>query len=465
MTQRFAISGPPPELSARRVMTRPQMAVAFAIFTATILGLAAAPMPTLAILIAGVTLFHVASFAFRLLLAVAGGRSPLETSSALPAHDHLPIYTILVPLYREAAVVADLIAALRALDYPRECLDIKLILEGDDGETIQAVESLKLVPPFETVIVAPGEPRTKPKALNVALARARGAFAVIYDAEDRPESDQLLKAVTRFGRAPARVVCLQARLNVYNASDNWLTAMFALEYALWFDYLLPGLAQLHIPIPLGGTSNHFRIEALIAAGGWDPHNVAEDADLGLRLSRLGYRVDVLDSTTFEEAAPHLGGWVRQRTRWLKGYMQTWLVHMRRPLRLRRQLGARGFWGMQFFVAGTVFSALVNPVFWAMFAYWLATGTQAFAGFYGETILGFALLSLLAGNALAIYLGMLAPIRRGWTGLTFLALTQPAYWLLISVAAARALWQLVRRPWHWEKTTHGLARAAKPEGAA
>jgi cellulose synthase/poly-beta-1,6-N-acetylglucosamine synthase-like glycosyltransferase len=225
-------------------------------------------------------------------------------------------------------------------DYPRDRLDIKLVLEADDTETIAAAEQCG--GGLEIVRVPDHGPRTKPKAANYALSFARGEYLVIYDAEDRPEPDQLLKAVAAFRAAPRRIACLQARLNFYNADHNWITRMFALDYALWFDVLLPGLDRIGVPMPLGGTSNHFRTQILRDIGGWDAFNVTEDADIGIRLSQLGFGVSMIASTTYEEAPIALGPWLRQRSRWLKGYMQTWLVHMRDPLRLLRSAGPGGF---------------------------------------------------------------------------------------------------------------------------
>jgi cellulose synthase/poly-beta-1,6-N-acetylglucosamine synthase-like glycosyltransferase len=238
--------------------------------------------------------------------------------------------------------------------------------------------------------------------------------------------------------------------------------MFALDYALWFDFLLPGLDRLRIPMPLGGTSNHFRVCALRAIHGWDPFNVTEDADLGIRLARLGMRVRTLDSTTFEEATNHLGHWLRQRTRWLKGYMQTWLVHMRDPRQLIHNAGIGGFFGFQLFVGGTVLAALLNPLLWLIFvlSYFISVPIVGFPD-AAHSLSGFG---LLLANGLFAYLAMLGPYRRGWLDLSPYALSMPVYWLLISAAAYRALWQLARNPWYWEKTPHGTSRYVD-DGAA
>jgi glycosyltransferase XagB len=367
----------------------------------------------------------------------------------------LPVYTVLVPLYREANIISQLTASLRRLDYPAANLDCKLVVEEDDQETCDAARAAAADGFFEVVAVPRGEPRTKPRACNYALQFARGELLVIYDAEDQPEPDQLKKALHAFSTGPRELACVQARLNFFNARECWITRMFTLDYSLWFDFLLPGLDRLHIPMPLGGTSNHFKVDALRAIHGWDPFNVTEDADLGIRLSRLGLRVQTLDSTTYEEATNAAGNWLRQRTRWLKGYMQTWLVHMRDPRQLVRNSGWAGFFGFQMFVGGTVLSALLNPFLWLIFiaSFFVDLPVVGFSDAM-RSISGFG---LLIGNALFAYLAMLGPYRRGWLDLSPYALLVPLYWLLISLAAYRALWQLMRNPWHWEKTPHGVSR--------
>lgn len=237
--------------------------------------------------------------------------------------------------------------------------------------------------------------------------------------------------------------------------------MFALDYALWFDLLLPGLDRFGIPMPLGGTSNHFRTAALRTIGGWDPYNMTEDADLGIRLAQLGLRVTTLDSTTYEEATVTFGSWLRQRSRWMKGYMQTWLVHMRSPLRLLKQSGFGGFVGFQLFVGGTFLASLLNPVLWAFCLCSLIFGSGFSAGFAAAPFSHASLIGLLAGNGLFTYLAMLGPCRRGWLELVPYGVGAPLYWALISVASYRGAWDLVTRPMHWEKTRHGMSRQ-KPQ---
>ena len=266
----------------------------------------------------------------------------------------LPIYSVLVPLFRETDVLHQLIAALTQLDYPSHLLDIKLILEETDISMHRAVAILGLPKHISVVVVPAGKPQTKPRALNYALQFARGELITIYDVEDLPEPDQLRKAAAAFAMGPAHLACLQAELTFYNAEENWMTRQFTLEYSILFGIILPGLAHEKLPLPLGGTSNHFRTHILRNVGAWDPYNVTEDADLGLRLARHHYTTHVLDSRTFEEANTEFGNWVSQRARWFKGFLQTWLVHMRQPLVLKKEIGWGGIWATQVNTFGVVF---------------------------------------------------------------------------------------------------------------
>ncbi|MHC4248143.1 MAG: glycosyltransferase [Planctomycetota bacterium] len=271
----------------------------------------------------------------------------------------LPVYTLLLPAYKEAAVVEKLLRAVTSFDYPADKLDVILLLEEDDKETQGLVEGVELPECVRVLVVPDGKPKTKPRACMHGLKIARGEYLVIYDAEDRPEPDQLKKAVAAFRKVPPRVTCLQAKLNYYNPRQNWLTKWFTLEYTTWFDLFLPGLNRLGVPIPLGGTSNHFRTEELREVGGWDPFNVAEDCDLGMRLHKSGYRTRILDSTTWEEANSSLGNWIRQRSRWVKGYVQTHLVHTREALSGVRILLTAALGAWMFFGLGRVALHLIN----------------------------------------------------------------------------------------------------------
>jgi cellulose synthase/poly-beta-1,6-N-acetylglucosamine synthase-like glycosyltransferase len=382
---------------------------------------------------------------------------PAAIKRASVSDKDLPIYTILVPLHREAEVAADLVAAISALNYPREKLDVKLILEADDQETIAAVRAINLDPCFEIFISPDRGPRTKPKALRAALPFSRGEFVVVYDAEDCPDPDQLRDAYSRFLSAGEKLACVQAKLAIDNKSSNFLTAHFRAEYSGLFEVLLPALVRLRLPVPLGGTSNHFRIDALRHVGGWDPHNVTEDADLGVRLARFGYATDVVDSTTWEEAPARLGAWLMQRTRWMKGWVQTYVVHMRRPALLYRQLGTRGFLAFQLLIGGTVLAALVHPIF----VLWLIKDA-AFGSLLVQSDLlltaqkGLVLITLAGGYFGSGLLALVGLRRRGQISSAWIVLTIPFYWLLLSAAAWRAIWKLLVAPYQWEKTAHGVA---------
>ena len=409
-----------------------------------------------------------------------------EEIAAIP-DEELPVYTILVPLFHEKEVASKIVAAIERLDYPRQKLDVKLLLEPDDTETLEAIQALSLPPCYQVIIVPQSLPRTKPKACNHGLEHARGEHLVIFDAEDRPEPDQLRKAVAAFRKVGPRTVCLQAKLNYYNPDQNHLTRFFTVEYSTWFDLYLPGLHALGWPIPLGGTSNHFKTAVLREIGGWDPFNVTEDCDLGVRLHLLGYKTEILDSTTWEEANSELYNWIRQRSRWVKGYIQTHLVYMRHPLRTMRRLGPWGFFGFLFAVGGLALMLLLNPIFWLAAGTWLVlfgidlysmggsvsevlsladplrwswrmlytdpTGdpvaNAVSAVFYAMTLL------LVAANLVFIGISLLACARRGIGRLMPYAVLSPLYWVLISVGAWKGFLQLLRRPFYWEKTKHGL----------
>ena len=450
-----------PDLSAQRVFTPGQIMFGYALFTLMLLGVALSPTATLIALNLVMSVFYLGNFAFKGILVFVGGARTINDTIAIEARalreDELPVFTVLVPMYKEPAMLPMLAQSLRALDYPLGKLDIKLVLEASDHETIEVASKLGLEGMFEVIRVPPSHPQTKPKACNFALQFARGEFLVIYDAEDRPEPDQLRKVVATFRKSSPNTACLQCSLSYFNSGENWLTRMFTLDYGLWFDQMLPGLERLNIPIPLGGTSNHFKIEVLRELHAWDPFNVTEDADLGVRLTQKGYRVGVVDSTTFEEASCHAGNWIRQRSRWMKGYMQTFLVHTRRPLHLMRTIGPLGFLGFVFFIGGTVLSGLFNPLFWLLYVGWLIAAITGFEAVFPEPLLFLSLFNLLAGNGALVFLNMLAPIRRGWLDLIPYSLTAFGYWVIISIAAYRGLWQLLSNPFYWEKTQHGVSK--------
>lgn len=370
----------------------------------------------------------------------------------------LPVYSVLVPLFRETEVLPDLVAALAALDYPASKLEVILLIEASDL-AMQSALLMQPLPSHTRVLVVPdSQPRTKPKALNYGLQFARGALVVVFDAEDRPQPQQLKRAAALFAHGPARLACVQAQLNIYNPRDTWFTRQFTIEYSTLFDAVLPALERLALPIPLGGTSNHFRRSQLEALGAWDPFNVTEDADLGIRIARAGLATCIMPSTTWEEAPGSFAVWLPQRTRWLKGWMQTWLVHTREPGALTAALGVIGAAGVHAVMGGLIVSALVQPVFLALLAYQIAGGTFLEPS---ESLVETALHWISWGNLAVGYLvsmsiGILSVAQRGRLWLTPSVMFMPLYWLLISFAAYRALFQLVRAPFVWEKTRHGGA---------
>jgi len=462
----------------------------------------------------------------------------------------LPIYTILIPIFHEAQVLSHIVENVYKLDYPRERLDVKILMEEKDEETIREAQRLGLFgkpetliptimnsemtrPPlplnlvsckkvvdanadvigtvenitssdghtqlltvkreggetiliperfiqsakdvvrltdgldeiiaqyqeslkiFDPVVVPDAEIKTKPRACNFGLLRAKGEYCVIFDAEDDPEPDQLKKAAIAFSRAPDDVVCLQSRLNFYNPKDNLLTRWFSLEYSFWYDYYLDGLDKVGAPLPLGGTSNHFRTKQLRDVGGWDPYNMTEDADLGVRISRRGLKTAMLNSYTYEEANKRVPSWIRQRSRWCKGHFQTYLVHMRNPRKLLKDLGWKQFLYFQLTFGGNIFLPLINPVLWGVTALTLLwPGVFNFLFFYPITYI--CIFNLIVGNGVYMMLHM-GPyvIKKHYTSLP-LAILIPIYWVLISIGDWRGTIQLFTKPFYWEKTEHGLS---------
>ena len=502
---------------------------------------------TVVVLVFLLSAVYVAVVLFRVVSALAGRllsgemRITPDQLRALTPADLKP-YTVLVPLYREPEVAAVLVRALENIDYPTEKLDIKLLLEADDSVTREALAGIAL-PGYVSIVVAPDDPaspKCKPRACNHGLHNATGEYLVIYDAEDRPEPDQLKKAAAAFKQLETddpSVICLQAKLNYFNRSHNLLTELFTIEYSTWFDLFLPGLHAMRAPIPLGGTSNHFKVRELKAIGGWDPFNVTEDCDLGLRIHRRRFKTRILDSTTWEEANSRVGNWIRQRSRWIKGYLQTHLAHTRSMAgylfgdRLRRGepvasdsprdrgMGLYGGATGWLTVGGLTFFMLLNPIFWlasgaylerqaiaslfepdAVFGDWSrAPQTRRFLAedwklvhydsktiperrisvwrdppdalsdhdewAYASQIFYPFVVGLAAANVLIVLLSVWACVRRRYWSLLPTALIIPFYWALISLAAWKGALQLLTRPFHWEKTVHGLSGDAHTGSAA
>ena len=374
----------------------------------------------------------------------------------------LPTYTILIPLYREATVLKQIVSAVQNLDWPKNKLDVKFLLEEDDSETINAIKKMRLPKYFEIIILPNTYPKTKPKALNVGLTKVRGKYLVLYDAEDIPERDQLKKAYLAFKKLPEKYVCVQAKLNYYNKDQNILTKLFTAEYSTWFDLYLPGLMARNYPIPLGGTSNHFKVDVIKKLGGWDPYNVTEDCDLGMRIYRRGYDTGIIESTTWEEANSKLYGWIRQRSRWIKGYIQTTFVHLRHPIRSLRELGFKKFFGFLFFVGATPIIPVLNLVFWILTILWFTTKWLAIKALFPPPIFYPGLFSLVVGNFIFVYLSLLGCVEREFYNLVKWSLLSPLYWILMGIASIKAFIQLMKLPHFWEKTAHGFHLIKKKE---
>lgn len=440
-----------PHLSARDIIT-PDQLYALAALTAL---LAVAAVLSLQVVVTALALLGGVVIVAMISLRYAAAIAPKEadrTSVITNCDDILPLYTILCPVYREARALPGLIAALDGLDYPRDRLDVIILTEPSDAATRSAAEESARMRAWVRIIEAPFTgPKTKPKALNAGLAAARGDLLTVYDAEDRPDPNQLRAASAAFAKDDGRLACVQAPLTAYNGAERWIAGQFALEYKIQFGYMLPLLARLGWPILLGGTSNHFRTSILRRHFGWDSYNVTEDADLGLRLARAGLRTGIIAPPTYEEAPIRLRAWRRQRTRWIKGHLVTWLVHMRRPGALLRELGLWRFIGMQLTLGGGLLSSFVHGPLLVAAAFGVAGGQDCRS----------VTAALMVGYGAAWACALRAALdHKDWRILTR-ALTAPLYWPLQSWAALCALWELPRAPHIWAKTEHGLTSEAAP----
>jgi len=424
---------------------------------------------TLVVLFSLLTILYFIDLLFSsFLIAVSlGHRGAIKTSEeeikAL-SNDDLPVYTVFCPLYREWQVVPQFVKSISALDYPQEKLQVILLLEENDGETIDKVKEANLPSNFETVIVPHSVPKTKPKAMNYGMKHVRGDYLVIYDAEDMPDPLQLKKAITAFSKADKSIVCMQAKLNFYNPRQNTLTRVFTAEYSLWFDLILPGLHYINAPIPLGGTSNHFKMEYLRTLQGWDAFNVTEDCDLGMRLAKKGFRTAIIDSTTYEEANSDLRNWFNQRSRWIKGYIQTYFVHMRNPRKFLQESGWFNFLAFQLTIGGKTLSMFVNPMMWFItFCYFAFRSDLGLLiqSFFPPAILYIGVFAFVFGNFIYLYNYMIGCVERGYNDIVKYVFIVPIYWLFMSFIAWRSVYEFLVKPHYWSKTLHGLHLQKKP----
>ncbi len=389
----------------------------------------------------------------------------------------LPPYTILVPMYKEGQLLISFVEYMKNIDYPKDKLDIRILLEEDDEITRNVANEMKFEKPFSVVIIPNVGPKTKPKALNVGFIDDESEILTIYDAEDRPELDQLKKVAWSFQNLPEEVVCIQAKLTFYNPNENLISKWFSAEYHSWFNHFLPALFALSLPIPLGGTSNHFKTSALRKIGGWDPYNVAEDTDLGIRISRQGYKISMIDSTsirispretganqpiaviessTYEEANTSFINWMRQRVRWMKGYMQTALVNLRNPIKAAKDLSFKGFLSFFFFLIGTPIAHILNVLAWTVTILWLLDRTIMPLGIPEFLLVG-GWISFVGGNIFFILLHFIPALAARKWKVALASLLIPLYWLMMSVATLIAFYELIARPHHWNKTKHGLSK--------
>jgi cellulose synthase/poly-beta-1,6-N-acetylglucosamine synthase-like glycosyltransferase len=440
--------------SARHGLSKGQMGMLAATAVGIAVMAALAPSTEQAVGRLGLVGLFLTAGAIRLLTLFRSRRPehPKEDRLPAPSADLLPLYTVIVPLYDEAAMAPQIVKALQALRYPRRRLEALFVVEADDRATAQALRRARLQSWMRVIVAPPGLPRTKPRACNVALEQAGGSLLVIFDAEDRPHPDQLLEAAGRFARGGDRLACLQAPLRIIER-EGFLPRQFALEYAVQFETLLPGLTGMGSAVPLGGTSNHLRASALRALGGWDAYNVTEDADLGFRLAHAGLRTEMLSLPTHETPVYHFNQWLPQRSRWLKGYLQTLIAWTRgpEPLPLRHQAA---LWAT---LGNGVISALIHGPFtlWMLIQSLLAlNGIGHFPGTLDLAVYG-------AGWGVSALCLTVGARRAGFSLRLSDLLMTPLYWPMTSLAAARAILQLVQRPHHWDKTPHE-PEALRPE---
>jgi glycosyltransferase XagB len=449
-----------PTLSAKGGLTRRQKYAALAVATVIAASSVTAPAATS---MAGATLLSLALLAviwLRLSACIGSFDPPALPLRPLEAAE-LPVYSVVIALYREARVVPLLLTALNKIDYPRAKLDFKFVVEEDDKETFAALADARQLSSFEVIVAPAGMPRTKPRALNIALPLLRGQFVVVFDAEDAPDPGQIKMAAQCFAAASPRLACLQARLAIDNARHNWLTRLFAIEYAALFDVINVGLGALRLPFPLGGSSNHFRVDVLRKIGGWDAWNVTEDADIGLRLMRFGYYAETLPSTTYEEAPARLKDFLGQRRRWCKGWYQTLVVLCRKPGRLLSELGIGRYGAALLVLLAYALAPLAGPLCGLWLAADAALGRLSFPTNTLQICLATLWISVfVAGIPAILWPAMEGMKRRGLLALWPSLFLLPPYALLICSAAWMAIYDLLKRPQHWYKTEHGLAQSSR-----
>lgn len=451
-----------PDVSALETFVPWQKGLLFLAVLIVVLGAVFDPLATGIVIVALLSTAYFTDMLFSIYLIGRSLRFPPEIRVEPDVLEklkdaELPIYSVLCPLYKESEVLPGFLRAMAAIDWPKDKLEVVLLLEENDAETIAVARNMSLPSYVRVVVVPESQPKTKPKACNYGLGFVRGKYVVIYDAEDIPDPLQLKKAYVGFRTASPDVRCLQAKLNYFNPHQNILTRLFTAEYSLWFDVLLPGLQSINTVIPLGGTSNHFRRRDLLSCEGWDPFNVTEDCDLGVRMFKRGFRTAIIDSVTLEEANSGIGNWIRQRSRWIKGYMQTYLVHMREPVQFFREHGGHALL-FQLMVGMRLTFLVINPILWLVTIVYFtfrATLGPSIEALYPGGVFYIAAASMIFGNFAALYAYMIGCAKRGHWSVVKYVFFIPFYWLMGSIAALMAAYQLFVKPHYWEKTRHGL----------
>lgn len=421
---------------------------------------------TILIMVGLLTLLMTTSLKAAALLTQITHRIPTNTEPLQVLQMHrLPRVSILVPLFREERIAQALIKRLSRLTYPKALLEVVLVLEAKDSITRETLARTKL-PQWMRVIEVPddGTITTKPRALNYALDFCHGSIIGVWDAEDAPEPDQIEKVVARFGQAAPNVACVQGILDYYNCAENWLSRCFTIEYATWWRLILPGVERLNLVLPLGGTTLFFRRDILEELGGWDAHNVTEDADLGLRLARQGYKTELLPTVTYEEANCRAWPWVKQRSRWLKGFLITYCVHMRRPADLLADLGWWRFLGVQAMFLATVLQFASLPLLWS---FWLpAFGvTHPVIQTLGPDVILPIVALVITSEIIGLLLSLFAVSGKQRRHLIPWVITMPLYFVLGAVASYKALYELALNPFYWDKTQHGMRSSLPPFGCS
>lgn len=373
--------------------------------------------------------------------------------------EDLPIYTIILPVRdEEYSILKNLLDSINNLDYPKDKFDIKFVVDEEDIKTIEAGKELLKKFNFDLIIVPDYRIKSKPLSCNYALKFIKGEYITIYDAEDRPEKYQLKKAIQKFKELGNDYVCLQASLHFYNKYKNFLTYCFSIEYSMWFDFTIRSIDKFGSFFPLGGTSNHFKAKKLLELGKWDGFNVTEDAELGVRIARAGYKVSYLNSITEEECPITIHAWIKQRTRWIKGFMQTFCEYMffKKPICIKSTINFKPIRKLKFF------DIITFNLFIMMSFFFFITMMVIFLNLdIATNIKDFKLLIIMSyinifSFLIMTYMSFIIIIVKNKIKFNvFYLILFPFYWILHYIAGVRACYYLIVKPFYWAKTKHGI----------